>query len=61
TAKKHAREILNAAGIHDIDPENSEHAHHVLAGYKAALHNPKVSDEAKEHARSYLKDHGETN
>ncbi|KAG6889946.1 hypothetical protein C0995_013473 [Termitomyces sp. Mi166 len=56
-AKKHAREILSAAGIHeqDIDPE--QHETRVLAGYKAALHNPKVSEEAKQHAREYLKEH----
>lgn len=74
-AKKHAREILNAAGIHEQDdPDDQQHQTRVLAGYKAALHSklswsiasflsvrclpdPKVSEEAKQHAREYLGQH----
>ncbi|WRT67671.1 uncharacterized protein IL334_004643 [Kwoniella shivajii] len=32
----------------------SEHEHRVLGGYKAALHNPNVSEEAKQHAKEVL-------
>ncbi|KAJ7287719.1 Conidiation protein 6-domain-containing protein [Mycena rebaudengoi] len=58
--KTHAREILEAAGetYSESTEETDEHQVRVLAGYKAALHNPRVSDEAKEHAREYLKEHG---
>ncbi|CAB60019.1 hypothetical protein POMI540_2012 [Schizosaccharomyces pombe] len=31
---------------------------HIIAGHKAALSNPHVSEEAKERARKYLKEHG---
>lgn len=34
-----------------------EHLTRVLAGYKAALHNPRVSKEAKDHAKEYLAEH----
>eukprot|EP01118_Nematostelium_gracile_P020517 TRINITY_DN996_c0_g1_i1.p1 TRINITY_DN996_c0_g1~~TRINITY_DN996_c0_g1_i1.p1 ORF type:complete len:162 (+),score=44.41 TRINITY_DN996_c0_g1_i1:53-538(+) len=30
----------------------------VIGGYKAAMHNPNVSEEAKEHAKEFLEDHG---
>ncbi|KAJ7783000.1 Conidiation protein 6-domain-containing protein [Mycena metata] len=55
----HAREILEAAGYTFTDEEAKEDEHQVrvLAGYKAALTNPRVSEEAKEHAREYLKEH----
>ncbi|KAJ7502754.1 Conidiation protein 6-domain-containing protein [Mycena galericulata] len=58
-AKAHAREILKAAGYDftEADERTSEHQTRVLAGYKAALHNPRVSEEAKQHAREYLKEH----
>ncbi|KAG1904300.1 Conidiation protein 6-domain-containing protein [Suillus fuscotomentosus] len=62
-AKKHAREVLDAAGIqHELDTSHSEeeHQHRVLAGYKAAIHNPNVSAAAKEHAREFLADSGVT-
>ncbi|KAI6135765.1 hypothetical protein EV401DRAFT_2203367 [Pisolithus croceorrhizus] len=59
-AKKHAEEVLQAAGIigHHQDATDEEHETRVLAGYKAALHNPRVSDAAKEHARRYLEERG---
>ncbi|KIM69008.1 hypothetical protein SCLCIDRAFT_811187 [Scleroderma citrinum Foug A] len=59
-AKRHAQEVLEAAGIygrHD-DHTDEEHETRVLAGYKAALHNPRVSDAAKQHALQYLEEHG---
>ncbi|KAI6026342.1 hypothetical protein PISMIDRAFT_690488 [Pisolithus microcarpus 441] len=58
-AKKHAEEVLRAAGIvgHQ-DATDEERETRVLAGYKAALHNPRVSDAAKEHARQYLEERG---
>ena len=59
-AKRHAREILEADG-YTVEPgegvTEDEHQTRVLAGYKAALHNPRVSPEAKEHAREYLAEH----
>ncbi|TRM70330.1 Conidiation protein 6-domain-containing protein [Schizophyllum amplum] len=30
----------------------------VIRGYKATLHNPRVSDEAKDRAQEYLEEHG---
>ena len=76
-AKKHAEEVLEAAGIRERrdGDTDEEHETRVLAGYKAALHSmslvtwggnaadqtlkdPRVSKEAKDHAREYLKDHG---
>ncbi|KAJ8453581.1 hypothetical protein ONZ45_g19658 [Pleurotus djamor] len=57
----YAREILEAAGYHverSAETTEAEHQTRVLAGYKAAMHNPNVSKEAKEHARQYLKEHG---
>ncbi|KAI6038480.1 Conidiation protein 6-domain-containing protein [Pisolithus marmoratus] len=59
-AKKHAEEVLQAAGIYGRhqDATDEEHETRVLAGYKAALHNPRVSDAAKQHARQYLEEHG---
>ncbi|EIW62440.1 uncharacterized protein TRAVEDRAFT_42806 [Trametes versicolor FP-101664 SS1] len=59
-AKKHAREILEAAGVQFDAAEGAaaaEHEKRVIAGYKAALHNPRVSEEAKQHAKEYLKEH----
>ncbi|KAJ7188384.1 hypothetical protein C8R46DRAFT_1341167 [Mycena filopes] len=55
----HAREILEAAGytFTDEDANDDEHQVRVAAGYKAALNNPRVSDDAKAHAREYLKEH----
>ena len=59
-AKRHAREILEADG-YTVEPgegvTEDEHQTRVLAGYQAALHNPRVSPEAKEHAREYLAEH----
>ncbi|KAK7031451.1 Conidiation protein 6-domain-containing protein [Favolaschia claudopus] len=61
-AKAHAREILEAAGYtvtsNEEEANTDEHQMRVLAGYKAALNNPRVSDKAKQHAREYLKQHG---
>ncbi|KAG0708339.1 Conidiation protein 6-domain-containing protein [Suillus ampliporus] len=61
-AKQHAREVLEAAGIHQQLETHSDEEHHirVLAGYKAAIHNPNVSPEAKKHAREFLADNGVT-
>ncbi|WVO17306.1 hypothetical protein L204_104998 [Cryptococcus depauperatus] len=36
---------------------NEQHEHHVIGGYKAALHNPNVSIEAKTHAANVIKDY----
>ncbi|KAJ7622827.1 Conidiation protein 6-domain-containing protein [Mycena polygramma] len=57
-SEQHAREILEAAGytVTPNEPED-EHQVRVLAGYKAALKNPRVSEEAKKHAQEYLKEH----
>ncbi|WWC88787.1 uncharacterized protein L201_003700 [Kwoniella dendrophila CBS 6074] len=38
------------------DGSQAEHEHRVMGGYKAALHNPNVSDEAKQHAQEVLKE-----
>ncbi|KAF4577032.1 hypothetical protein EYR36_005019 [Pleurotus pulmonarius] len=56
----YAREILEAVGYSIDKPAESTHDEHqtrVLAGYKAALSNPYVSNEAKEHAQAYLDKH----
>ncbi|KAJ7094729.1 Conidiation protein 6-domain-containing protein [Mycena belliarum] len=60
TSVAHAREILEAAGysVTDENAGTDEHQTRVLAGYKAALSNPRVSEGAKQHAREYLKEHG---
>jgi len=62
-AKKHAREMLEKAGV---DPEErlssdkadlteeEKHRHHVEGGYKATLNNANASDEAKKHASEML-------
>jgi len=49
---------------HDLRHEENVHGgyetpeeHRVLGGYKATLKNPKVSQEAKEHAKEVLKEH----
>ncbi|KAJ6567074.1 Conidiation protein 6-domain-containing protein [Mycena capillaripes] len=56
--EKHAREILEAAGYTVTEKGHEDkNQERVLAGYKAALHNPRVSDEAKAHAREYLEEH----
>ncbi|KAJ6475228.1 Conidiation protein 6-domain-containing protein [Mycena vitilis] len=57
-SEQHAREILEAAGytVTPNEPED-EHQVRVIAGYKAALKNPRVSEEAKKHAHEYLKEH----
>ncbi|TFK21199.1 hypothetical protein FA15DRAFT_94352 [Coprinopsis marcescibilis] len=39
-------------------PPSEETGHRVLGGYKATLHNPRVSKEAKAHAKKVLKEHG---
>ncbi|KAJ7045380.1 hypothetical protein C8F04DRAFT_1248806 [Mycena alexandri] len=54
----HAREIMEAAGytFTDEDAKDEENEARVLDGYKAALTNPQVSEEAKKLAREYLKD-----
>ncbi|KAJ7470853.1 Conidiation protein 6-domain-containing protein [Mycena latifolia] len=59
-AQAHAREILEAAGytVTDENVDRDEHEVRVLAGYKAALNNPRVSEKAKKHAREYLQEHG---
>ncbi|KZT04632.1 uncharacterized protein LAESUDRAFT_657427 [Laetiporus sulphureus 93-53] len=59
-AKKHAKEVLEAAGYSVENPgvPEDEHQRRVIAGYKAALHNPRVSEAAKKHAEEYLKEHG---
>nr|ODN82430.1 hypothetical protein L203_05524 [Cryptococcus depauperatus CBS 7841] len=36
---------------------NEQHEHHVIGGYKATLHNPNVSIEAKTHAANVIKDY----
>ncbi|WVR06258.1 hypothetical protein IAU60_003288 [Kwoniella sp. DSM 27419] len=36
-----------------------EHEHRVLGGYKATVHNPNASTEAKENAQRILAEHGE--
>ena len=39
--------------------QNNTHESHVVGGLKAALHNPKVSEEAKQHAQQRLDELGE--
>jgi len=66
-AKQRARDVLDAEGGEvgprpEQSPPSSPHDQHtkrVLAGYKAALHNNNVSEEAKERAREILREHGE--
>ncbi|OCF30631.1 hypothetical protein I316_07759 [Kwoniella heveanensis BCC8398] len=43
---------------HSAKKEEEEHEHRVLGGYKAAIHNPHVWEDAKEHAQQILKEHG---
>eukprot|EP01119_Soliformovum_irregulare_P026035 TRINITY_DN97_c0_g1_i6.p1 TRINITY_DN97_c0_g1~~TRINITY_DN97_c0_g1_i6.p1 ORF type:complete len:654 (-),score=252.68 TRINITY_DN97_c0_g1_i6:56-2017(-) len=66
-AKDHARKALAALGEDetpkadqdkDFDLKESlqgKHKGNVIGGYKATLHNPNSSEEAKEHARKILK------
>ncbi|KAG9220405.1 hypothetical protein CCMSSC00406_0006670 [Pleurotus cornucopiae] len=59
----YAREILEAVGYSVEQPSGTtedEHQTRVLAGYKAALSNPRVSKEAKRHAQEYLDTYGAT-
>uniref|UniRef100_A0A0W0G2Q2 Conidiation-specific protein 6 n=1 Tax=Moniliophthora roreri TaxID=221103 RepID=A0A0W0G2Q2_MONRR len=58
-AKQHASEVLNEHGASTKplpQSQRNEHPDHerVKAGYKAALHNPRVSDEAKQKAEEFL-------
>lgn len=60
SAERSHREILKEA-YPEFEDESSkssgQHMSRVLAGHKAALHNPNVSQEAKAHARQFLEDH----
>lgn len=68
-ARKSARERLDQMGEHDptgrshptgtLDTQGHE-TNRVLGGYKATLHNPRTSDEAKRHAREILEADGYT-
>ncbi|KAM5530129.1 hypothetical protein V8D89_016207 [Ganoderma adspersum] len=71
-ARRSAQERLEQMGEHDaaaaagrghptgtIDPQGHE-TNRVLGGYKATLHNPRTSDEAKRHAREILEADGYT-
>ncbi|KAI1784261.1 Conidiation protein 6-domain-containing protein [Ganoderma leucocontextum] len=68
-ARKNAQERLDQMGEHDIagrthptgtlDTQGHE-TNRVLGGYKATLHNPRTSDEAKRHAREILEADGYT-
>lgn len=42
----------------DLSPEEQKHEHQVAGGYKATLKNPRVSDEAKQHAQEKLNEMG---
>ncbi|TFY78957.1 hypothetical protein EWM64_g5060 [Hericium alpestre] len=68
-AKHHAQEKLEQMGAADPESEHGvpvryaptageEHRVHQLAGYKAALHNPRVSEKGKAHAREVLEASG---
>ncbi|ESK85070.1 hypothetical protein Moror_11042 [Moniliophthora roreri MCA 2997] len=41
-----------------MSPASDKHEANVARGLKAAIHNPRVSDEAKEHAKERLEDMG---
>ncbi|KAG9220411.1 hypothetical protein CCMSSC00406_0003867 [Pleurotus cornucopiae] len=61
--KAEAFVILEAVGYSVEQPSGTtedEHQTRVLAGYKAALSNPRVSKEAKRHAQEYLDTYGST-
>ena len=38
----------------EVDQGETEHAHRVLGGHKAAINNPRVSSEAKDKAREFV-------
>ena len=71
-AKDHAAHPLEDMGVKTSDsdaqkPSAEEHLHHleheknpdyVARGLKAAIHNPNVSSEAKDHAAQQLEDMG---
>ncbi|KAF8586701.1 hypothetical protein K439DRAFT_1659515 [Ramaria rubella] len=64
-AKKHAREVLESAGIdagagdvHVPEVSDDQHTNRVLAGYKATLHNPNTSEDAKANAQNILEKQG---
>nr|VWP01262.1 Protein kinase domain-containing protein [Ganoderma boninense] len=71
-ARKSAQERLEQMGEHDTAAPSAGRAHHapatgtqhesnrVLGGYKATLHNPRTSEEAKRHAREILEADGYT-
>lgn len=62
-AKERALEVLADAGEpvagQPASGERDLHETRVLAGYKAAVHNPRVGEEAKQHAQEVLAEHGE--
>jgi len=65
-AKKHAREMLEKAGVNPDERPSEENKlssneatdSHVIGGYRATLSNEKASDRAKKHAREMLEKAG---
>ncbi|KAF9652954.1 hypothetical protein BDM02DRAFT_3183287 [Thelephora ganbajun] len=67
-SKEHSRQVIQDVenGNDDLTSGTSDHAtdesgkevNRVLGGYKATLHNPNSGEEAKEHAKAKLEEHG---
>ncbi|PPQ97274.1 hypothetical protein CVT26_006667 [Gymnopilus dilepis] len=56
----HHSRARHETGVHHHSEDKAEEGN-MLRGYKAALHNPNVSQEAKDNARRILKEHGALN
>ncbi|PPR03405.1 hypothetical protein CVT24_012530 [Panaeolus cyanescens] len=64
-ARQHAEEVLQSHNVkspssgagHAQPSHHRGHEDNVNRGYKATLHNPRVSDEARERAEEYLEQH----
>ncbi|KAJ3565245.1 hypothetical protein NP233_g7752 [Leucocoprinus birnbaumii] len=55
---KHVAFDLTSGFSTDAATTETKNEGNVIGGYKAALKNPRVSDEAKEHAEEELREHG---
>ncbi|CEQ41731.1 SPOSA6832_03494 [Sporobolomyces salmonicolor] len=64
TAEKMLRTLESQHGeapvVHHDNPEHNDevHLHRVIGSYKAVLHRPTASDEAKRHAKEVLREMG---
>ncbi|ORY31369.1 Conidiation protein 6-domain-containing protein [Naematelia encephala] len=66
-SKEHSKKVFNEMDESDEGSEevpqvdkddNSKNENNVIGGHKATLSNPRVGEEAKEHSRQVLQEHG---